>query len=130
VWVGKSDELFNPSTAQWNTFGQPSCISGNEHCGGGAAMLTNGQVLITGGTVEVKEFVNGLHLTKSETITAAALWDPTTLGWTSTGDLVVSPTGQSMTRLSNGQILVAGGESFDKGSGRLVPIANAELYTP
>jgi len=44
--------------------------------------------------------------------------------------LNVSRTGQSMTLLLNGQVLLAGGESFDKSAGHLVPIASAELYTP
>ena len=35
-----------------------------------------------------------------------------------------------MTVLSNGQVLVAGGETFDRSAGHLVPIASAELYTP
>jgi len=35
-----------------------------------------------------------------------------------------------MTTLMNGQVLVAGGQTFVKSSGRLVPIADAELYTP
>ena len=35
-----------------------------------------------------------------------------------------------MTLLTNGQVLVAGGESYDKSVGALRPIANAELYTP
>ncbi len=42
----------------------------------------------------------------------------------------VSRTQESMTVLLNGQALVAGGESFDKSQGRLVPMADAELYKP
>ena len=66
----------------------------------------------------------------------SVLWDPATLAWTSTDDLVVSRTGQTMTLLLNGQVLVTGGQTFQKGGatkpfpGRLVPIADAELYTP
>jgi hypothetical protein len=37
---------------------------------------------------------------------------------------------ETMTVLSNGQVLVAGGETFDRHVGHLVPIASAELYTP
>jgi hypothetical protein len=37
-----------------------------------------------------------------------------------------------MILLSNGQVLLAGGETFTKsgGGGKLVPTAAAELYTP
>jgi hypothetical protein len=131
VWVGNIDELFNPSTAQWTTFGQPSCvIPQKEDCGGGAALLTTGQVLVAGGTVQVEISGAPDRRIQDQTITTAVLWNPATLGWTSTGNLAVSRTGQTMTRLLNGQVLVAGGETFDKSSGRLVPIASAELYTP
>lgn len=136
VWVGTNDELFNPSTAQWTTFGQPSCDTSKEHCGGGGALLANGQVLVAGGTVQVE--VQGAPdvIIVAETIKTSVIWDPTTLAWTSTADLAVSRTGQTMTTLMNGQVLLAGGETFEKGGapkpfpGRLVPIADAELFTP
>ena len=38
--------------------------------------------------------------------------------------------GETMTVLSNGQVLIAGGQGFDKKLGHLVEIASAELYTP
>jgi hypothetical protein len=38
--------------------------------------------------------------------------------------------GETLTLLLNGQALFAGGETFDKSQGRLVPIADAELYKP
>jgi N-acetylneuraminic acid mutarotase len=52
------------------------------------------------------------------------------VAWTSTGSLNVSPVGQGMTLLLNGQVLAAGGESFDKSTGTLVPLASAELFNP
>ncbi len=66
----------------------------------------------------------------SETNGLAALFDPSTLTWTSTGSLKKDRVGQSMTLLPNGQVLVAGGESYNKSAGALQPIANAELYNP
>jgi hypothetical protein len=38
--------------------------------------------------------------------------------------------GETMTALLNGQVLVAGGDTFDKHLGHLVQIASAELYAP
>ena len=38
--------------------------------------------------------------------------------------------GESMTVLFNGQVLVAGGETFDKQSKHIVQTTSAELYTP
>ena len=58
----------------------------------------------------------------------AALFDPSTLTWASTGTM--NKYGKTMTVLLNGQVLVACGDTFDKGFGHLVQIASAELYTP
>jgi hypothetical protein len=136
VWVGTNDELFNPSTAQWTTFGQPPCDISRQDCGGGGALLANGQVLVAGGLKEVEVQGPPDVIFAAETIKNSSIWDPTTMAWTSAADLAVSRTGQTMTTLLNGQVLVAGGEAFEKGGapkpfpGRLVPIADAELYTP
>lgn len=93
---------------------------------GGFAVLATGQVLAAGSIIEV----NAQPYPIAETTKASQLWDPSTLAWTSTGNLQVSRVGQSMTLLPNGKVLLAGGESFDKSAGALRPIASAELYTP
>lgn len=118
AWIG-GDEFYDPSTAQWTAFARPSSA-------GGLAVLASGEVLAAGGVF----YVNGQPYPTEETSKAAELWDLSTLAWTSTGSLNVSRTSQSMTLLLNGQVLAAGGETFDKGQGRLVPTATAELYTP
>src|SRR5262249_43064778 len=119
VWVGNNDELFNRSTEEWTPFGPPSCGGPNVHCSGGG-LLANGQVLVAGGDMQVE--VEGPPTVRFifPTIKAAFLWDPATLAWTSTGDLAVSRMGQTMTTLLDGQVLVAGGETFVKSSQRQV----------
>jgi hypothetical protein len=112
------DEFYDPSTAQWTTFAAPSSF-------GGFAVLTTGQVLAAGSVF----YVNARPYPIEETSKASELWNPSTLAWTSTGNLNVSRIHQTMTLLLNGQVLAAGGESFDKNAGALVPIASAELYT-
>jgi hypothetical protein len=114
-----ADETYDPSTAQWTTFAPPS----NR---GGFAILATGQALAAGGTFKV----NARPYPIEETLNTAQLWDPSTLAWTSTGDMKVSRTGQSMILLLNGQVLIAGGQTFSKSAGHLVPTATAELYTP
>jgi hypothetical protein len=118
-WVFYEYEFYDPSTAQWTTFGRPSST-------GGFAVLATGQVLAAGTVFHV----NARPYPITETGKAAQLWDPSTLAWTGTGSLNVSRAGQSMTLLLNGQVLAAGGQTFDKSSGTLVPTATAELYTP
>lgn len=113
------DEFYDPSTAQWTSFPAPSSF-------GGFAVLATGQVLAAGSVF----YVNTQPYPIEETSKASELWDLSTLAWTSTGNLNVSRIHQSMTLLPNGQVLAAGGESFDKNSGALIPTASAELYTP
>jgi len=129
VWVGdgqlspgKGDELFNLSAAQWTAFAASPCGCGSY----AGALLATGKVLTAGGVI----FVPAQPYPTEETIKSAELWDPSTLAWTSTGSLNVSRVYESMTVLSNGQVLLAGGQTFNKNLGHLVEIANAELYTP
>ena len=113
------DEFYDPSTAQWTAFTGPSSR-------GGFAVLATGQILAAGTVF----YVNARPYPIEETGKAAELWDLSTLAWTSTGSLNQSRISQTMTLLFNGQVLAAGGETFDKNQGRLVPSATAELYTP
>jgi hypothetical protein len=75
-------------------------------------------VLVAGGTV-------GYHLVS---ITSAELYDPSTQSWASTGSMLVARDTETMTVLSNGQVLVAGGEQIS--NGRATELASAELYMP
>ncbi len=118
--------IFAPSTSQWTTYGPPPCDVPDQTCGSGAALLSNGILLVAGGTTTV----NAQPYPITETNGLAALFDPSSLTWTTTGSLKKDRIGQTMTLLPNGQVLVAGGESYDKSAGALRPIANAELYTP
>ena len=90
------------------------------------ALLNTGRVLVAGGAT----FVNAQPYPIEETNGLAALFDPSTLTWISTGSMTKSRLGETMTALLNGQVLVAGGDTFDKHLGHLVQIASAELYAP
>ncbi len=126
TYSGFGGGIFDPSANQWTTYGQPPCDTPTQSCGAGATLLSNGILLIAGGITKV----NAQPYPISETNSLAALFDPSTLTWTTTGNLKKDRVGQSMTLLPNGQVLVAGGESYDKSVGALRPIANAELFTP
>jgi len=122
----QGDLMFNPSTAQWTNFAPPPCETTRQGCESAAALLNTGKVLVAGGAT----FVNARPYPIEETNGLAALLDPSTLIWTSTGSMSKSRLGETMTVLLNGQALVAGGDTFDKHLGHLVQIASAELYTP
>jgi hypothetical protein len=65
-----------------------------------------------------------------QTINFAELWDLSTQAWTNTGNLHDSRSGESMSVLQNGQVLVAGGSQFTKHSSGMVILSSAELFTP
>jgi N-acetylneuraminic acid mutarotase len=121
----QGDLVFNPSTARWTTFAPPPCTTSSQSCESAGALLNTGKVLVAGGPT----FVNAKPYPIEETNALAALFDPSTLTWTSTGSMNKSRLGETMTVLLNGQALVAGGDTLDK-HGHLVQIVSAELYTP
>lgn len=122
----QGDLIYNPSIAQWTTFAAPPCTTTKQDCESAGALLNTGKVLVAGGAT----YVNARPYPIEETNGLAALFDPSTLTWASTGSMSKSRLGETMTVLLNGQALVAGGDTFDKHLGHLVQIASAELYTP
>jgi len=121
VW-NEGDLLYSPSTGQWTAFTTPAPCS---KCRGeDEVLLANGKVLGAGGEQGTFGY------STFGTIKNAELFDPSTLTWTSTGSMIVSRTGETLTLLSNGQALAAGGQTFDKNKNMLVTITSAELYTP
>ena len=105
-----SAELYDPATGRWTS-------TGGLHTGRAmltatpTILLTNGQVLIAGG-------VNGT------TLSSAELYNPTTRTWSATGPMTVARVYHSMTLLTNGLVLVTGGNRGSASS------FSAELYDP
>ena len=117
----KATSCIPPPTGQWTAFTTPAPCS---RCTiGGEVLLASGEVLGAGGEQGTFGY------STFDTIKNAELFDPSTLTWTSTGSMVVSRVGETLTLLSNGQVLAAGGQTFDKGKNMLVTITSAELYT-
>ena len=75
-----------------------------------ATLLTNGMVLVTGGSGA------------SGSLVSTELYNPTTGQWTATGNLAVARTGHTATLLTNGTVLITGG------SGNTGLLTSAELY--
>lgn len=122
----QGNSIYHPSTDQWTNFAPPPCTTQKQNCEGGGALLNTGKVLVAGITQ-----VPGQPYPKDETNGIATLLDPSTLTWTTSGgNMKVSRVGETVTVLLNGQVLFAGGETFDKSRGALTPIADAELYKP
>jgi N-acetylneuraminic acid mutarotase len=81
-------------------------------------LLANGMVLVAGGAPAT------FH---SESLAAAELFSPTSMSWTSTGEMIQARSGHTATLLADGRVLVAGGGD-PNGNGR--KFRTAELYDP
>jgi len=108
-------DLYDPTTKKWSATG-PMTISREDHS---AVLLTNGQVLVTGGTTV--DF-NGV------TVASAELYNPATGKWTATGSMLESRERHTSTVLQNGQVLVAGGDYYD--GVNVGFLTECELYDP
>jgi hypothetical protein len=122
---GPFAELYTPATGQWSPAvnGLPSLYdcSGVLACfGSSATLLGDGNVLVAGGDAGLAS--------NSHSSSEAVLYNPTANSWTTTGSLNVSRLFQTASLLQNGQVLVAGGESFAKHAP--TGLVSAELYTP
>jgi hypothetical protein len=111
-------QIYNPTANTWSrTIGQ--CGTGISF--GPLALLATGKVLLAGGSI--------VYSGKANVVSNADLYDPTTNGWLSTGRLNQARQNHTLTRLSNGQVLAAGG-SFMEPTGPITYLTSAELYTP
>ena len=108
-----SAELYDPRTGQWSATGAML----GPRLSHTATLLPDGKVLVVGGSSNSDG--DGGPLSSAE------LYDPNTGTWTVTASMLeVRSGGHTATLLSNGKVLVAGGNSiFD-------PIAAAELFDP
>ncbi len=77
--------------------------------GHGATALQDGRVLVVGGT--------GLH----GDLGSAEIYDPATGNWASTGGLEMQVVGATITLLTNGNVLIAGGFKPHTATARLPP---------
>lgn len=77
-----------------------------------ATLLTNGKVLVAGGSAS----------------TITELYEPSTRKWTATGSLTTVRYGHTATLLTNGKVLVVGGLNQINGNNNY--LSNSELYDP
>ena len=104
-----SAELYDPATGHWTATGNLGTAR-ERHT---ATLLVSGQVLVAGGFN-----YNGSN---DVTLASAELYDPATGHWTATGSLGAARYGHTATLLTNGKVLVVGGNGS---------VSFAELYDP
>ena len=84
----------------------------------------NGQVLLAGGI--------GLAADQTDVVdlAAAELYDPASKTFSDTGSLITARDAASATALSDGRVLIAGGEQVDSQGKPVTVLASAEIYDP
>jgi N-acetylneuraminic acid mutarotase len=121
VLISNAAQFYNPSTATWTATGALPTVAGPPHV---AAPLDTGNVLGTDIPCKpTKLYPCGA------TTTHAYLYDSSTNTWSVTGSMNYARSSHTITVLTNGQVLVAGGFVHPV-PGYLTPISTAELYTP
>jgi hypothetical protein len=105
-------EIYDPTTG---TFSATDSLT-TPRCGHTATLFSDGRVLMTTGT-------NNWQGTGYQS--SAELYDPTTGTFSPTGSMATAPAAQTATLLSDGRVLVAGGNEVTSRS-----LASAELYDP
>jgi hypothetical protein len=115
-----SAELYNPATGTFSPTGNLKVA----RAGPSSTLLPNGKVLIAGGApyTGTPPYSLVVHYRAS-----AELYDPATGNFSLTGSLNTARSGQSVTVLGNGNVLLAAGQNEGANGGYL---ASAELYNP
>jgi hypothetical protein len=112
VGPGPSAEVYNPVTGTFAPTGDMII----PRTGFSATLLPNGKVLIAGGSC--------CTIYPNTYPTTAELYDPLTGNFTRTGDMINGREEHTATLLSNGKVLIAGGEVSDTW------VTAAEVYDP
>jgi len=106
-----STEVYNPSTGKWTLTGSMTA----PRDGHDAVLLQNGQVLVAGG-------INA-STSNCRSLASAELYNPSTGTWTATGNMTTGRYDFTLTLLSDGEVLAAGGAACGA-------LPSAELYNP
>jgi len=108
-----ASEFFNPATGRWAATHNIGVNPPN----GPLTLLLTGKVLLAAGE------------SSYGTDSIARLYDSPSNSWLTTGNLNHARAGHTATRLTNGQVLAAGGE-FKNSNGTFTILSSAELYAP
>jgi hypothetical protein len=110
-------ELYNPNSATITSTGTMATARSAP-----AVLLGNGKVLVAGGYA-CDPSGNCASLSSAE------IYDPVAATFSSAGNMTTNRSGQTMTLLNSGQVLIAGGETCSS-STSCTALNSAELYNP
>jgi len=113
-----SVEQYDSQVNRW--IAAPSLgLARSEHT---ATLLPSGEVLVVGGTVAPSGVIG--------TTPTVELFDPVAGRWRGESSLHQPRSGQTATLLTNGQVLIVGGEALDPVTGQARLVSSAEIYDP
>ena len=108
----KAVEIYDPESQSWRSTGELQLARSRST----ATLLSNGQVLVTGGGSDSRK---------------AELYDPVTERWRLTGSLISARNDHTATLLPDGRVLIVGGMYGGDSRTRIrSAVASAELYDP
>jgi hypothetical protein len=107
-----SDQLYDPASGTFSLAGNPKHC--DEFAEFAAAALADGRVLFAGGWVGCYEYSSG-----------AALYDPSSGSFRTTGDMTTSRADHTAALLPDGTVLIAGGRGYSANTA-----VTAEIYDP
>ena len=120
--ITDSVELYDPSTGRW----EPAEIMGRQRTQHAALMLDDGRVLLVGGAGVLQAKIDEQRL--EQPLVETDVFDPSSQAWSFTGEISTPRDHVAATLLSNGSVLVAGGND-GKGTDTSV-LASAEVFDP
>jgi N-acetylneuraminic acid mutarotase len=113
-----SAEIYDPATRSWSLAGSMAAA----RTGHTATLLSDGRVLITGGTDGAPTLTANPYPT---TLNSAEIYDPATNLFTPTAPMNSARAGHTAVALLDGRVLVAGGNEND-----ITSLNSAEIYDP
>ena len=112
-----SAEIYNPASSSFTNTGAMAQTRSAP-----AVLLNNGNVLIAGGyTCDTSGNCSSLS--------SAEIYSPSAGSFSSAGNMTVARSGQTMTLLSNGTVLIAGGQTCTSATS-CSALSSAEIYDP
>ncbi len=111
-------EIFDPVAGTWTVTGSLA-IARDSHT---ATLLTDGNVLVAGG--------EGPDQYSNQQFASAENFDSTTAMWAVTGSMSTARVSHTATLLTNGSVLVAGGDGPSANTMNTIDLASADIYYP
>ena len=115
-------ELYDPATGRW----EPAGVMGRQRTQHAAVVLNDGRALLVGGAGVAQAKIDEQQL--DQPLVETDVFDPTTDSWSLVGEISTPRDAVAATLLSNGSVLIAGG---DDGSGTDESLlASSEVFDP